>query len=157
MVNGAKMADTEVSSDLCPNLFYQSGFISSVNECLCCIELNSKLKCALDEISSLNLIIEFLLNERKPDCASTSSDIDLSTMCENANKKEDHNVSICKDWIDVNSKHRSNSNNFRNSVSLLAYQPILTSSRYAHLINLQDSSESVNNTIVSNEQGLPCV
>jgi len=30
-----KMADTEVRSDTRPNLFYQSGFISSVNECLC--------------------------------------------------------------------------------------------------------------------------
>ena len=143
-----------MSSDLRPNLFYQNGFISNVNECLCCIELNSKLKCALDEISSLNLIIQFLLNERKPVCASTSLDIDLSTLCENANKTEDHNVSICKDWIEVNSKHRGNSNNFRNLDSLLAYQPISTPSCYAHLINLQDSTESVNNTIVSNELGL---
>jgi len=130
-----------VSNELRPNLFNQNGFICSVNECLCCIELNSKLKCALDEISSLNLIIQFLLNERKPDCASTSSDIDLSTLCENANKKGDHNVSVCKNWIEVNSKHRTNSNNFRNSDSLLACQPIPTSSRYAHLINLQDSTE----------------
>jgi len=102
----------------------------------------------------LNLFIQFLLNERKPDCAPTSSDIDLSTLCENANKKEDHNVSISKGWIEVKSKHRSNSNNLRTSASLLAYQPIPTSSRYAHLINLQDSSDSVNNTIVTNEQGV---
>jgi hypothetical protein len=59
------MADIEVTSDLRSNLFYQSGLISSVNECVGCIELNSKLKCALDEISSLNLIIKFLLNELK--------------------------------------------------------------------------------------------
>ena len=127
------------------DLFYQSGFISSVNECLCYIDLNSKLKCALDEISSLNLLIQFLLNERKPDCASTSSDIDLSTMCENANKKEDHNVSICEKWIEVTSKHRSNSNNFRNPDTLISlFQPL---NRYAHLINLQDSTDSV----ISNE------
>jgi hypothetical protein len=102
-----KMADTEVRSDTRPNLFYQSGFISSVNECLCCIDLNSKLRCALDEISSLSLIIQFILIERKPDCAR-SSDTDLSTFCENANKK-DHNASVCKNWIEVNSKHRSSS------------------------------------------------
>jgi len=89
--------------------------------------------------------------------ASTSSDIDLSTLCENANKTEDHNVSICKDWIEVNSKHCSNSNNLRNSDSSLPYQPIPTPSCYAHLINLQESMENVNNTIVSNELGLPCV
>jgi hypothetical protein len=84
------MADVEVSSDLRSNLFYQSGFISSVNECLCCIDLKSKLNTALDEISSLNLIIKFLLNELKPDCASASSDIDLSTLCKNSDKQEDH-------------------------------------------------------------------
>jgi len=97
------------------------------------VALNSNLKCALDEISSLNLIIQFLLNERKPDCASTSSYIDLSTLCVNAKKTEDHDVSICKDWIEVKSKHRSNSSNFWTSDSLLNYQPIPTSSRYAHL------------------------
>jgi len=59
--------------------------------------------------------------------------IDLPTLCETANKKGDHNVSICKEWIEVNSKHRSNSKNFMNSDSLLAYHPIPTSSRYAHL------------------------
>jgi hypothetical protein len=84
----------------------------------------------------LNIIIEFL-NDQKPDCALTSSDIDLSTLCENANKKEDHNVSICKNWSEVTTKHCSNSNNFWNPESLLANQPIPTSNRYAHLINLQ--------------------
>jgi hypothetical protein len=83
------MADTEVSSDLRPNLFYQSKSVSNVNECLCCIDLNSRLECALDEISSLNLIIQSLLNELKPDCASTSSDIDQPTSCKNVDKKED--------------------------------------------------------------------
>ena len=81
-------------------------------------------------------------------------DIDLSTLCENANKTEDHNVSICKNWIEVTSKRRSNASNCRNPDSLLANQPIPTSNHYAHLINLQDSMESVNNTIVSNEQWL---
>jgi hypothetical protein len=40
-----------------------SDLFSSENECLCCINLNSKLKCALDEVSSLNLIIRLLWNE----------------------------------------------------------------------------------------------
>jgi len=46
------------------------------------------------EISSLNLIIQFLLNELKPDFVPTSSDIDLSTLCVQSNKKGDHDV----DW-----------------------------------------------------------
>jgi len=90
-----------------------------------------------------------------PNCAPTSSDIGLNTLCEKANKKEVHDVSyLWKNWIEVTSKHRRNSNNFRNPDSLLANQPIPTSNHYVHLINLQDSTESVNNTIVSNEQGL---
>jgi hypothetical protein len=149
-----KMADIEGRSDLRSNLFHQSGFISSVNECLCCIDLNSKLKSALDEISSLNLIIKFLLNELMSDCALASSDIVLSTLCKNSDKKEEHEVSIHKNWIEVTSKHRCNPNNFRNPVSVLANQPILTSNRYAQLINLQDSIESVNNTIVPSDRGL---
>ena len=122
-----------MSSDLRPNFFYQSGFFSSVDECLCCIDFNSKLKCALDEISSLNLITQFLLNELKPDCASPSLDMDLSTLCENGNRKEDHDISTCKNRIEVTSKHFSNSNNFRNPESLLTNHPILTSNHYAPL------------------------
>jgi hypothetical protein len=66
-------------------------------------------------------------------------------------------VSICKDWIEVTSKRHRNSNNFRNPISLLANQPIPTSNCYAQLTNLQDSTESVTNMMVSNEQGLLCV
>ena len=58
-----KMADSEVSSELYSNLFHQNGLISSVNECVCSIDVNSKLKCALDEISSLNQIMQLLLND----------------------------------------------------------------------------------------------
>jgi hypothetical protein len=136
-----KMVDVEVSSDLRSNLLYQSGFISSVNECLCCVDLKRKLNSALDKISSLNLIIKFLLNELKSDCASASSDIDPSTLCKNSDKLEDHEVSIHKNLIEVTSNHRGNLNNFRNPDSLLANQPIPTSNCYAQLINLQNSIE----------------
>jgi hypothetical protein len=148
------MADVGVSSDLRSNLFYQSGFISSVNECLCCIDLKRKLNSALGEISSLNLIIKFLLNELKSDCASASSDIDLSTLCKNSDKQDDHEVSIHKNLIEVTSNNYGYPNNFRNPDSLLANQPIPTSNCYTQLINLQNSIESVNNRIVPNDQGL---
>jgi hypothetical protein len=61
------MADTEVGGDLRSNLFDQRRFISSVNECSGYINLKSKLKCAQDEVSSLNLIIQLLRNELKSD------------------------------------------------------------------------------------------
>jgi hypothetical protein len=83
------MADVEVSSDRCFNLFDQRTFISSENECLCCIDLSRKLKCALDEVGFLNLIVQLLWNELKSGCALVSSVIDLS-----ADKQEDHEVSI---------------------------------------------------------------
>jgi hypothetical protein len=53
------MASMGVSSDLRSNLFDQRRTVSRHNECLSCIDLNNKLKCALDEISSLNLILQF--------------------------------------------------------------------------------------------------
>jgi hypothetical protein len=52
-----KMADKEVCSDLRSNLFRETGGMSSETsetECSCCNGLNNKLKCALDEVSSLN-------------------------------------------------------------------------------------------------------
>ena len=137
-----KMADSEVSSELYSNLFHQNGLISSVNECVCSIDVNSKLKCALDEISSLNQIIQLLLNDLNSDCAPASSDIDLSTLREIASMEKGHNVSTCDDWIEVTSKFSSNTNTVRNPDSLLAYQPIPTYNKYAHLINLQDSTET---------------
>jgi len=151
------MVDIKVSNDLGSNLLYQSGLISSVNKCLYCTDLNKKLKCALNKINSLNLIIKFLVNELKTDCASTSSKIVPSTLCENTDNQVEHTVPIHKRWIKVTSKHSSNSSDFRNSSSLLAHRPIPTFNHYAQLINLQDSAESVNNTIVSNKHGLLCV
>ena len=65
-------------------------------------------------------------------------------------------MSTCDDWIEVTSKFRSNINIVRNPDGLLAYQPIPTSNKYAHLINLQDATENINNTVISNEQGLHC-
>ena len=137
-----KMADGEVSSELYSNLFHQNGLISSVNECVCCIDLNSKLKCASDEISSLNQIIQLLLNDLNSDCVPVSSDIDLSTLREIASMEKEHNMSTCDDWIEVTSKFSRNTNTVRNPDSLLAYQPIPTYNKYAHLINLQDSTET---------------
>jgi hypothetical protein len=115
------MADMEVSSDLYSNLFYQRRFISSENECLCCIDLNRKLKCALDEVSSLHLIIQLLWNELKPDCALASLVIDPCT------DKQDHEVSINGNWMEVNSKHCNNQYSFKEPDSLPVNQPILTS------------------------------
>jgi hypothetical protein len=68
------MANKEVGSDLRSNLFDQRGVMSSENKCLFCIDLNNKLKCALDEVSSLNLIMQLLWNELTSDCARVSSD-----------------------------------------------------------------------------------
>jgi len=131
-----KMADIEVSNDLCSNLLYQIGLIYSVNECLYCTDLNNKLKCALDKISSLNFIIKFLVNELKTDRASISLNTVPSTLCENTDNQDEHNVPIHKNWIKVTLKHSSNSRDFMNSSSLLAHQPIPTFNRYAQLINL---------------------
>jgi hypothetical protein len=52
------MADMEVRSDVCSNLFDQRRIVSSENESLSCIGLNNKLKCALDKVSYLNLITQ---------------------------------------------------------------------------------------------------
>ena len=135
----------------------QHGLISSVNECVCCIDLNSKLKCASDEISSLNQIIQLLLNDLNSDSGPANSDIGLSTLREIVSMEKDQNVSTCDDWIEVTSKFSSKTNTVRYPDSLLAYQPIPTYNKYAHLINLKDSTENISNTIISNEQGLHCV
>ena len=136
------MEDGEVSNDLYCNLFHQNGLISIVNECVCCIDLNRKLKCASDEISSLNQIIQLLLNDLNSDCAPAISDIDLSTLREIASMEKGHNVSTCDDWIEVNSKFSSNTNTVRNPDRLLAHQPIPNYSKYAHVFNLQYSTET---------------
>jgi len=155
------MADGVVSSGLPSNLFYHNELISSINECVCCSDLNSKLKCVTEEISSLNLIKQFLINDRYSDCEPAVSDIELPTLHNTASDKSEHNVSTCDGWIEVISNLCSKSVNVRNpngriQDSALAYQPTPTSNKYAPLTNLQDSIESVNNMSISNELGLLC-
>jgi hypothetical protein len=143
------MVDMEVSSDLHSNLFDQRRVVSSENECLSCIDLNNRLKCTLDEVSSLNLIIQLLWNELMSDCVLASSVTNPST-----DKQEDLEVSIHRNCIEVNSKHCSNSYSFKKQNSSPVNQPILTLNCYAQLINLQDSIVNVNDAIASNELGL---
>jgi hypothetical protein len=95
-------------SDLRSNLFDQRGVMSSENECLYCIDLNNKLKCALDKVSSLNLIIQLLWNELTSNCACASSDTNSSV-----DKQEDHEETTHRNWIKVNSKLRSNLYSFK--------------------------------------------
>lgn len=97
------MADKEVGCDLCSNLFDQRRVMSSENECLCCTDLNSKLKYALDELSSRNLIIQLLWNELTSDCACTSSDTNPSI-----DNQEDYEESTHRNWIEANPKFRRN-------------------------------------------------
>jgi hypothetical protein len=47
-MNYVKMVDKQVCSDLHSTLFDQRGVMSSKSECVCCIDLNNKLKCAFD-------------------------------------------------------------------------------------------------------------
>jgi hypothetical protein len=47
--------------------------VCSENEYLSCIGLNNKLICALDEVNSLNLITQLLLNELTSECVMVSS------------------------------------------------------------------------------------
>jgi hypothetical protein len=129
------MVDMEANDDMPSNLFDQRRFISSEKECLCCIDLNRKLKCALDEISTLHFTIQILRNELKSDCALASSVIDLST------DKPDHEVSIYGNLMEVNSKHSYNRYSFKEQDSLPVNQPILTSNRYAHVNDMIVSSE----------------
>jgi hypothetical protein len=143
------MADMGVSSDLRSNLFDQRRVVSSENECLSCIDLNNKLKCALDEVSSLNLIIQLLWNELTSDCVLASSVTNPST-----DKQEDHEVSIHTNCIEVNSKHCSDLYSFKKRNSPPVNQPILISNCYAQLNNLQDPVVNVNDAIVSSELGL---
>jgi hypothetical protein len=144
-----KVADMEVRSDVCSNLFEQRRTVSSENECLSCIGLNNKLKCALDEVSSLNLIIQLLWNELTSDCVLASSVTNPSS-----DKREDHEVFIHRNWIEVDSKHCCNLHSFKKQNSASVNQPILTSNHYAPLINLQDPLVNINNAIVANELGL---
>jgi hypothetical protein len=81
------MADMEVRSDVCSNLFDQRRVISSENKCLSCTGLNNTLKCALNEVTSLNLIIQLLWNELTSDCVLASSVTNPSD-----DKQEDHSV-----------------------------------------------------------------
>jgi hypothetical protein len=131
------MADMEVSSDLHSNFFDQRRVISSENMCLCCTDLDNKLKCARDEVSSLNLIVQLLWNELMSDCVLASSVTNPYTY------KQGHEVSIHRNWVEVNSKLRGNLYSFKKRNSLPANQPILTSNCYVQLINLQDSIGNV--------------
>jgi hypothetical protein len=101
-------ANKEVGSDLRSNLFHQRGVMSSKNECLCCIDLNNKPKCGLDEVSSLNLIIQLLWNELTSHCACGSSDTNPSI-----EKQEDHEESTPRNCIEVNPKLHSKLYNFK--------------------------------------------
>jgi hypothetical protein len=81
--------------------------MSSKSECSCCCELNYKLKCALNEASSLNLIIRLLCNEL------TSDRVQGSSATNSSMHKQDHEVSSHRNWIEVNSKLRSNLYSFK--------------------------------------------
>jgi hypothetical protein len=132
------MASMGVYSDLCPNLFDQRRTVPRDNECLSCIDLNNKLKCALDEISSLNLILQLSQNEL------TSDHVLVSSINPSSSEQENHEVSNHKNWIEVNSKHCSNLYSCRKQNSTPVNQSILTSNNYAHLINLQDPTVNAN-------------
>jgi hypothetical protein len=102
-----------VNSGLPSNIFYHNDLISSINKCICCSDLNNKLKCATEEISSFNLI-QFLINDRYFDCESAGSDTELPTLRNTASEKSEHSVSICDGWIEVISNLRNKSINVRN-------------------------------------------
>jgi hypothetical protein len=116
------MVDKEACRDLHSNLFHQRGVMSSASECSCCIDLNNKLKCALDEVSSLNLIIQLLQNKVTLNCALASS-VTNSSM----DKQEDHEVNTHRNWIVINSKVHSNLYRFKKWNNLPVNQHILTS------------------------------
>jgi hypothetical protein len=139
------MADKEVGCDLSSNLFDQRGVMLRENECLCCIDLNNKLKHALDGVSSLNVTIQLLWNELTSDCACTISDTHPSI-------DQDHEESTHRIWIEVNNKLRSNLYKFKKRDSLPVDQHILTSNRFTPLINLQDPTVDVNDGTVSNKR-----
>jgi hypothetical protein len=80
--------------------------MSRGRECLYCIDLNNKLKCALDEESSLNFIINLLWNELTSSCARARSDSNPSF------DKQGNEESTHRNWIEVNGKLRSNLYNF---------------------------------------------
>jgi hypothetical protein len=49
-------------------IYFINGEFLLVKTVFCCIELKNKLKCALDEVSSLNLVIQLVQKELTSDC-----------------------------------------------------------------------------------------
>jgi hypothetical protein len=117
--------------------FNQRRVISSENECLYCIDLNNKLKYALNEVSSLNLIIQLLWNKLACDCGRVSLDTNSSI-----DKQEDHEVSVHRNWIEVESKRCSNLYSFKKRNSFPVNQPILPSNHYTQLTYKPTRSKS---------------
>lgn len=64
-----------------------------------CIGLNNKLKCALDEVNFLNLIIQLMWNKVTSECVIVSLVTNLPS-----DKQEDHEVFIHRTWIEVDLK-----------------------------------------------------
>jgi hypothetical protein len=69
--------------------------MSLESECMCCIHLSNELKCALDEVSSMNLIMQLLWNDLTSHCARVSSVADASI------DNQDHEESTHRNWIEV--------------------------------------------------------
>ena len=148
------MADAKICSDPYSSVCYQSGSSSNVNECICCTDLNSKLKSLQNEISSLNLIINVLLKELTPSAATAGMDIRVSTSCGNPVNQVDHEKQTCTEWIEAIYKRRYNQNIPLTLDDFPGNQPVPTSNRYAQLHNLHDSTGDVNNSTSFNENRL---
>jgi hypothetical protein len=142
--------------------------------CICCAELELALERTQTELRSTQKIVELLREEiyrfesevmnlmngtiggngKDSGSVELTSVLLMTLVSSFSGEQENHEVSIHKNWIEVNSKHRSNLYSCRKRNSVPVIQPILTSNRYAQLSNLQNSTVNANDAKVPSELGL---
>ena len=130
------MADNETFRELLPSLISQKEYITGESECLGCIELVNNLKSAVDEISSLKLIIQLLMEDGKSESDTKCDESNLTTVREFGNNKKECGVSTSDLWTTVTTKQ--NTRKCKDIIPFNSKQHTITSNRYIYLDNLPD-------------------
>jgi len=144
------MAEVSGCADLYSGLLNQNGEI----DCSSCSELMCVLKNASDEISSLKLIIQMLINDCKTEGDIPDTDSNLSSLGDLVNIEKNSVLASNDAWSTVSSKFgASNRNNRKPYTNKQA--DVTTSNKYSTLANIQESPRHLSsNKVVLKSQEL---
>ena len=146
-------ADSKVEGTLSSKFSKKSAPITTAEECKKCQDLNIMHAKALDEISSLNLTINLLVNKMKLANLDILKNFESDIRNENDDKVNAETLMCTRnEWSNV--ENRCNTSQSGNSKAnlLLNTDTIIISNRYEILASLTDEHERVDNEIEFGKQ-----